>query len=116
MSQSTKEEVEYFLNKFFAKLSVYDIFFKNREKNFNTLLELEITASQRLEYIKKLTVKNYFRGPIQDAFDPKSPPNWEFGMNIKGKEIYIKVNMGKPQKRVMCISFHIAEFDINYPY
>ncbi len=116
MSQSTKEEVELFLNDFFAKLSVYDIFFKNREKNFNTLLELEITAFERIEYIKNLSVKNYFSGPKKDAFDPNSPPNWEFGMKIKEKEVYIKINMGKPNKSVMCISFHIAESDITYPY
>ncbi len=116
MSQSTKEEVEKFLNEFLTKLDIFDIFFKNREKNFNTLLALEITASERKEYIKKLSVKNYFAGPTIDAFDPDSPPNWEFGMKIKGKEIYIKINMGKPQKKVMCISFHLSEFNIKYPY
>ncbi len=80
------------------------------------MLKLEITASERIEYIKKLSAKNYFAGPTEDAFDPNSPPNWEFGMKIKGKKVYIKINMGKPQKRVMCISFHIAEYKITYPY
>ncbi len=116
MSQSTKEEVEIFLSDLLIKIDIIDIIFINREKNFDALLELEINASERLEYIKRLRVKNYFAGPKQDAFDPESPSNWEFGINLKGKEVYIKINMGKPQKKVMCISFHIAEYEITYPF
>lgn len=115
MGKTTEQEVEAFLKEFFIKLSVYDIFFKNREKNDATLLELEITATERLGIIKSITAKDYFRGPTPDAFDPDSPPNWEYGTMVKGKEVYIKINLGKPSKRVMCISFHIAEHQMTYP-
>jgi hypothetical protein len=109
MVKTTGKEAEEFLSDFFVKLSIYDIFFKNREKNEAALLELEITASERLEIIKSLTAGDYYRGPSADACDPASPPNWEFGKRVKGKDVYIKINMGKAGKRVMCISFHIAE-------
>jgi len=116
MSKITKQEVENFLNDFFSKLKVYDIFFKNREKNENALLKLEITATQRLEYIKSISPKNYIGGPSEDKYDPDSPPNWEFGLKIKNEYVYVKINLGKPKKRVMCISFHIAENKMIFPF
>jgi hypothetical protein len=115
MLQITREDVESFLADFNAKLSVFDIIFLKRKKNEETLRQLEINAFDEIEYIKSLSPENYFKGPTKDAFDPESPPNWEFGKVIKGREIYIKINLGKSNKRVMCISFHIAENEMNYP-
>jgi len=77
---------------------------------------LEITSKQREGFLAGLEAKDYSRGPIDDAYDPESPPNYEFGITIKGKEIYIKINLGKTGKRVMCISFHIAEHKMKYPF
>lgn len=116
MAKSTKDQVENFLNEFLTKLNFFDVIFLNRDKNRETLLILEISALQRIEYLKSLKAENYFDGPNVDAFDPDSPPNWEFGMSIKGYELYIKINLGKTNKRVMCISFHIAEQEIIYPF
>ncbi|MDP2301005.1 MAG: toxin [Ignavibacteria bacterium] len=116
MSKCTKEEVEIFLNDFHAKLTVFNVFFISRKKNAEALSKLEIDSLQRLEYIKSIKPENYFNGPNDDAYDPQSPPNWEFGMNIKRHEVYIKINLGKTNKSVMCISFHIAEKEINYPF
>ena len=116
MPNSTKEKVESFLNDFHTKLNVFSIVFVNREKNSQALLDLEITTEQRLEFIKNLKAEDYFNGPRQDANVPNSPPFWEFGINVKENEVYIKINFGKPNKSVMCISFHIAENKITYPY
>jgi len=116
MPNSTKEQVESFLNDFQTKLSIFNIFFLNRNKNIQALIDLEITAEDRLEFIKNIKPENYFNGPNLDAYDPDSPPNWEFGMIIKEHEVYIKINPGKPNKSVLCISFHIAEQEIIYPF
>ncbi len=109
-------EIEEFLIDFKQKLKVYNVFFKHRDKNLQTLLDLEITPKQREEFLLNLEPTDYSNGPIADAFDPESPPNYEFGITIKKKEVYIKINMGKPEKSVMCISFHIAEHKMVYPF
>jgi hypothetical protein len=41
---------------------------------------------------------------------------WVFGKMVKKKEIYIKITIGMVNNQTICISFHIAEFDMNYPF
>ena len=36
--------------------------------------------------------------------------------DINGQEVYIKIAYGMPNSHAICISFHIAEFPMNYPY
>ncbi|HEY5533388.1 MAG TPA: hypothetical protein VIL99_00400 [Ignavibacteria bacterium] len=60
-----------------------------------------------------MTYKNYYKGPNPDNIYKGN--YWEFGVTIKNMEIYIKINIGQMNKRVICISFHEAEFKINYP-
>ncbi len=110
-----KSEIESFLKEFKLKLETFDIFFLRREKNLQALLDLEITPRQRIEYLKKLKVEDYYRGPTDDGFDPDSLPFWEFGMIIKKKEVFIKISLWK-NKNVLCISFHLAKKKMSYPY
>jgi hypothetical protein len=62
-----------------------------------------------------LKVEDYYSGPNKDAHDPGRPDYYEFGIQVKGKEVYIKLSPGMPGKRADCMSFHIAEFPISYP-
>ena len=41
---------------------------------------------------------------------------WVFGKQFDDVEIYIKVSMGIENSGAVCISFHIAEHALNYPY
>jgi hypothetical protein len=41
---------------------------------------------------------------------------WVFGKQVKKKEVYIKVSMGIENTGAVCISFHIAEHPIKYPF
>lgn len=41
---------------------------------------------------------------------------WVFGKDIDGKEIYVKVAMGRPNTSTICISFHLAEHPLRYPF
>lgn len=67
---TTKEEVERFLNQFHEKLKIYNIFFRDdREKNLQTLTELEITSNDRIEIIKTIKVEDYSSGPIVDTLN-----------------------------------------------
>ena len=41
---------------------------------------------------------------------------WVFGKDVNGCEVYIKVAMGEPNNRTLCISFHKAEHKMAYPF
>lgn len=109
-----KEEVGRFLIDFKQKIEVFDVVFLNREKNLQALLDLEIVKASRKDKLKELQVSDYYKGPSQDQFGGEDL--WEFGKKIKGKDVYIKISMGRQNKPVICISFHLAERKIKYPF
>lgn len=111
---ATEAEVEFFLNTFKAKLDVFDVIFMERDKNLRALIDLEITRVSRKEILKDLKVEDYFRGPTRDV--DKGPDLWEFGRLLRKKEVYIKITIGMMDKPVICISFHLAERAIEYPF
>ncbi len=110
----TESDVEAFLNSFKVKMDVFDIIYIDRDKNLQALVDLEITAFKRTEILKSIEVKDYFRGPTKDR--DQGPDLWEFGKTVNKKEIYIKVTMGYESRPVICISFHLAERAIAYPF
>lgn len=112
---TSKQEVELFLNQLKDKIKVFDVAFRSRGKNLDDLAELDITPLKRVEYLMKLKVEDYYSGPHEDTYDQTKPDYYEFGIQIKGKEVYIKISPGLPSKMVDCMSFHIAEFPMNYP-
>jgi hypothetical protein len=112
-----KDEAQKFLDDFKSKLSVYNIVYRDeRNKNQQALADLEILPYQRTEYIKSLSVENYCSGPHKNKLYPNHPDYWEFGIIIKGIEIYIKIEMGLPKNSVICISFHVAERKLSFPF
>lgn len=113
---ASKAEVEQFLRTLKDKMYGFEVAFKPREKNTDTLAELDILPMDRLEYLKKLTVENYYKGPSKDTYDTTKPDYYEFGLQIKGREVYVKISLGKENKMIDCMSFHIAEHSIVYPY
>ena len=112
---TSKHEIELFLSLLKDKIKVFDVAFRPREKNIESLSELDITPSKRLEYLMNLKAEDYYSGPKKDTYDSIKPEYYEFGIQIKGKEVYIKISPGLPSKMVDCMSFHIAEFPMNYP-
>jgi hypothetical protein len=110
------ESVKQFLQDFKLKLQIYDIIFlDSRNKNLQTLIDLEIKPVERRKVIQNLKVEDYSEGPISDQNFVGSEL-WVFGKQLKNKEIYIKISMGLPNKKTICISFHIAEFPMKYPF
>ena len=113
---SNREEVDVFLSRFKIKSKTFGIIFRgDRKQNIQTLAELEITALQRQDEVMSLNISNYSSGPIQDTLN-KGDDMWVFGKIIKGKEIYIKITLGGLNNQTFCISFHIAEHKLNYPF
>jgi hypothetical protein len=113
---AVKDDVRVFLDGFFAKLSVFEILFvDNRGKNSQSLLSLEISSKIREEIIKSLIPEDYCEGPKEEILYGGSEM-WVFGKEFKGKEIYIKISMGRDNQSVLCISFHESEREMKYPF
>lgn len=113
---ATKEEVGAFLRQLQDKIRFFDVAFRPRDKNTEALAELDILPLDRIEYLKNLTVGNYYSVPKNDTYDHSKPDYYEFGIDVKGVEVYIKVSLGLTNKRVDCMSFHKAERPITYPH
>lgn len=112
--ETAKSDVESFLRDLKSKMNVFDVFFADRDKNLQALADLEISASMRTEVLKNLEVGDYYKGPSKDR--DQGPDLWEFGKFVNRKEVYIKVHMGNENRPVICVSFHLAERAIKYPF
>lgn len=85
-----------------------------REKNVNTLTELEMTLEDVKKEILSLSLLDYSSGPLED---PEIEGDlWIFGKIIRGKEVYIKLKLSGDQhgRMVRVLSFHIAERPLTY--
>jgi hypothetical protein len=110
-----RRDVESFLNEFKVKMKVFGIvYMRDREKNLQTQLDLELREFEKDKYVCELTVEDFYKGPTQDYNG--GDDFWEFGKMIKKKEVYIKITMGIGNKPVICISFHFPERPIKYPF
>ncbi len=113
---TTQEQVKLFLSDFKSKMKIWDVIFRDdRGKNLQTLLELEIRPIDRKTSLEKLKLEDYSEGPINEILNGGSDM-WVFGIALKNKEIYIKISMGFVGTSTICISFHIAEHPMNYPF
>lgn len=109
----TEAEVETFIRQFMPKFNVWGIIFLNREKNIEALKMLGITPVAREEIIKTIEVKDYvetIEGSLQFG------DLWVFGKDYDGTELYIKLAMGAPESRTICISFHVSEHPITFAF
>jgi hypothetical protein len=112
----TNKEVESFLNELHTKMKIFGILFRDdRGKNQATLQELEIVPSYRTVVIENLRVEDYVQGPVVDELN-RLGEMWVFGKDVKGREIYIKVMISGGTSQTICISFHIAEHPLIYPF
>ena len=112
----SKEEVQHFLDQFNTKMKVFGIIYRDdRGKNRQALEELEIVPMYRRVVIESLTADDYVQGPMIDELN-RLGEMWVFGKDVKDREIYIKVMMGCTGSQTICISFHIAEHPLSYPF
>ena len=108
--------VNSFLRDFKQKMKIWDILFRDdRGKNTKCLLELELRPIERTKILEDLKLEDYSEGPIEELLYGGSDM-WVFGKTVKGSQIYIKITLGAYGSSVICISFHIAEHKMNYPF
>jgi hypothetical protein len=113
---ASKQEVQQYLKELKVKMEIFGILFlDDRGKNQQTLHDLEISPAKRKEIISSLKAEDYSQGPLDEKMHGILPM-WVFGKQVKQKEVYIKVSMGIVNHGAVCISFHIAEHPMNYPY
>ncbi|MBK7380311.1 MAG: type II toxin-antitoxin system MqsR family toxin [Ignavibacteriales bacterium] len=116
MQISKIDKIERFLTDFKQKLKVFDIAYHRSDDNTEAVSMLDINPKDRKDFLLKLTVKDYYKGPNPDLYDPYGSPVWEFGKVINNKEVYIKISLGTSGKPVICKSFHLPKRKIKYPY
>jgi hypothetical protein len=90
------------------------LFRDDRGKNAQTLADLEIRPSDRKKVLEDLKVEDYCQGPLEETLYLGNDM-WVFGRVIKKKQVYIKITMGFKGASVLCISFHLAEHELNFP-
>lgn len=108
----TKQEVEQFLSQFGIKFDIWGIFYIDRDKNNEALKALGITPKARDEIVRQLKTDDYVETLSADFFNEM----WVFGKDTDGTELYIKIALGQPSSKTVCISFHVAEHPIKYAY
>ena len=111
-----KSIVKSFLQELKQIIKVWGIIFSNRPKNsIQNLADLSITAKMREEIIQELKVEDYSEGPLEET-QQGGTEMWVFGKTIKGEQIYIKLTISKITEGAICISFHKAEFLMEFPF
>lgn len=101
-----------------------DLFFQIHKKNKDsinaytneqTMIDLDFDKNDLKEELKILTKSDYME-TLPDLHQ-KNNIYMQFGKNIKGKDIYIKVKIVN-DKIVFCKSFHFAQYNFNskFPY
>ena len=116
MGKLTKEDVQSFLEQFHEKMKVFGIIYRDdRGKNQKALEELEIVPSFRKVVIENLTAEDYVEGPVIDTLN-KLGEMWVFGKDVKNREVYIKIMISDYGGQTICISFHLAETSLKYPF
>lgn len=110
------DDVKSFLEQFNIKAQVFGIIFRDdRQKNRETLLELGISHLQREMIVKSLLPQDYVEGPVIDVLN-RQKEMWVFGKDVKEREVYIKITLGYENGQTICISFHISEYPLKYPF
>lgn len=81
-----------------------------------TLIDLEYDIYDISDRLKELTIQEYSQTLI-DKDDDKPPLLFVFGKDINDRQIYIKLKIkDEPKHKVLCLSFHYAEYEMNFPY
>lgn len=112
---STKREVALFLKSFKEKMRIWDVLFRDeRGKNLQSLLDLEIRPVDRKKILEELEVKDYSDGPVEEKLYGGADM-WIFGKEVEKTEMYIKITQGARGSSVICISFHKAQYKMEYP-
>lgn len=80
-----------------------------------TLLNLDYDSEDVVNRLKELKVEEYSETKI-DTDDVNPPILFVFGKDINGNLIYVKLKNRDQRKQVVCVSFHYAKEEMEFPY
>lgn len=113
---SSEKEVKSFLKDFKEKMKFWDIIFRDdRGKNVQALVDLELRPIERKSILESLESIDYSEGSLEEKLYGGADM-WVFGKIIKQREVFIKITMGAMNSSVICISFHLAQHKMDYPF
>ncbi|MBN2272093.1 MAG: hypothetical protein JXN61_15875 [Sedimentisphaerales bacterium] len=116
---AVRQEVADFLRLFKGAMTLGYCTFKDRKKNRQGLIDLDITPDERTEILMGLAPEDYIAGPKPDDVDDKKEV-WEFGKTVNKTEVYMKLRVCQDPKaktvyHALVWSFHAAEFRMKFP-
>lgn len=92
---------------------------KGDDQKFSTLytmLDLDYDTNDVVDRLKELSIAEYSETKI-DKDDLNPPLLFVFGKGINNKLVYVKLKVkGNQQKCILCVSFHYAKEDMEFPY
>ena len=108
-----RHDVVEFLNLFQGCIMMERWTVKDREKNRQGLIDLDVTVKERREALLDLRPEDYVAGPKPDDTDDTKEV-WEFGKVVNGRQTYIKLRVVRQTGKRgvfhgLVWSFHPAE-------
>ena len=122
MALANKSEINNFLSQMREVIGKINGFhFVDREKNLNSLYKHGLKIDIAKFYIETLEVKDYWKGPEPDDKEFNNYDWWFFAREINtvlGNTLfYIKIRIEtRGREQVICLSFHEADYPIDFPY
>jgi len=116
MTAAQKHEVLSFLKKFKRRMGIDGLDIVPREVNLSDIAMLALTIDAVEEEVLSLTTDHYVSGPEADRDNVSGAPVWVFGKMIIDNEVYIKLTHNDDRNKAICVSFHVADRPMEYPY
>lgn len=116
MGLSSREAVRAFLEVLKRAVSEFGLPVVSRTENNRTLAQLGLTKKNQEDIVFGLTPADYVKGPEPDRDQPGEI--WVFGKRVEKCLLYLKFKImnAATLPRAKCISFHIADEPMKFPY
>ena len=94
---------------------VCPVLFRKQSRIQNAPLSIYATRQKDQIILKESSSGGIFTALAQYVLN-KNGEMWVFGKDVKEREVYIKITLGYENGQTICISFHIAEHPLKYPF
>lgn len=118
-TQISTHEVKKYLVRIKTAISEGRYQFIQRRKNMESLSKVGLLVDHVKEILLGLTYSDYFNGPEPEDDEDYEPGEYLFfGCDVHENEFFVKFKLEQliDNEKCICLSFHIAEKKIYYPY